>query len=83
MSKMSKIEYSRLELHFPRTFIGFIKTNKKVLAILIFHLLAMPAASRHVFFTKTAVDLFCLQWRGTCRNISKSRLKMSSTFLFY
>ena len=66
-SKMSKIEYSRVELHFPRTFSGFIITNKKVLAILIFHLLAMPAASRHVVFTKTAVDLFCLQWRGTCR----------------
>ena len=54
-AKMSEIESSGVELHFSRTFRGFIITNEKVLAILIFQLLAMPAASRsrHVLFTKT------------------------------
>ena len=82
-AKMSEIESSGVELHFSRTFRGFIITNEKVLAILIFQLLAMAAASRHVFFTKTAVDLFCLQWRGTCRNHFNVRIKMASTFFFY
>ena len=81
--KISKIEPSGVEFHFSRSFNDFIITNEKVLAILIFHPVAMPAASRHVFFTKTAVDLFCLQWRGTCRNHFNVRIKMASTFFFY
>ena len=73
-----------MDLHFNfdlklKQFYGNIK---RCSSFLIFHVLAMPAASRHVFLTKTAVDYFCLQWRVTCRNLSKSRIKMASTFLF-
>ena len=43
--KMSKIESSEVPLHFSQTSNHFILTNNKVLAILIFHVLAMPAVA--------------------------------------
>ena len=86
---MSKIESSVVPLHFSQTFSNFILINKKVLAILIFHVLAMPAVSRHVFFHQNTAAvhqnscrIFCLQWRGSCQKYFKVKGKMASTFSF-
>ena len=52
-SKMSKIETYWIPLHFSITFSNFILINEKMLRWKPFLVLAVPAASRHVFFTKT------------------------------
>ena len=69
-------------LHFPRSFSNFIVLiNRKVLAILIFHVLAYLAGS--VFFVSCHSEFFVLfTMAGRCRKLFKVKLKMISTFSF-